>query len=370
MPDLNLANQLRSELDLAGYYPELVAGVIDIALADEPVVSYLVHPETTFDETEVFRHLTALVLTPSRLVVAHVDDGPGPDGRALRAGDDRVRAAARGPLRLPHPRRERPGACPRHAHPGAHRRGELGHRATASTSSPPTAATPSARPTTATPAPSPPTTLVIRVSAQAEGADAAQRRPRLRPRPLRRHGRRARPARDPRVPAAGHRRPAPACRHARARSTPSGSPPRSPRPPEQRRPRRPRPARGAQGLRRPRRRARLRMLAERGGHAPFLRALLPDARTLTQHLPVHHRGRPHGPGHRRAARRDRHARLLGARPRQRRRAEPAPLGQATAEPARVAAAPHPLRAARRAARRRGGAARSSASARRASSAPG
>ncbi|MFH5823040.1 DUF5998 family protein [Georgenia sp. AZ-5] len=81
MPDLNLADQLRSELDLAGYYPDLVAGVIDVALADERVVSYLVHPETTFDETEVFRHLTAVVLTPTRLVVAHVDDGPGPDGR-------------------------------------------------------------------------------------------------------------------------------------------------------------------------------------------------------------------------------------------------------------------------------------------------
>lgn len=76
MPDTNLASKLRSELDRAGYYPELVAGVIDIALADEPVVSYLVHPETTFDETEVFRHLTALVLTPARLIVAHVDDAP------------------------------------------------------------------------------------------------------------------------------------------------------------------------------------------------------------------------------------------------------------------------------------------------------
>ena len=81
MPDLNLAQKLRAELDLAGYYPDLVSGVLDIALADEPVESYLVHPETTFDEEEVFRHLTALVLTPSRLVFAHVDDGPGPDGR-------------------------------------------------------------------------------------------------------------------------------------------------------------------------------------------------------------------------------------------------------------------------------------------------
>ncbi|WP_127127562.1 DUF5998 family protein [Georgenia sp. SYP-B2076] len=81
MPDLNLAQKLRAELDLAGYYPDLVARVIDVALADEPVVSYLVHPETTFDEAEVFRHLTTLVLTPTRLVFAHVDDGPGPDGR-------------------------------------------------------------------------------------------------------------------------------------------------------------------------------------------------------------------------------------------------------------------------------------------------
>lgn len=80
MPDTNLASKLRTELDRAGYYPELVAGVIDVALADEPVVSYLVHPETTFDETEVFRHLTALVLTPARLIVAHVDDAPAGSG--------------------------------------------------------------------------------------------------------------------------------------------------------------------------------------------------------------------------------------------------------------------------------------------------
>jgi hypothetical protein len=77
----NLAKQLRADLDHAGYYPDVVAGAIDVALADEPVTSFLVHPETTFDETEVFRHLTALVLTPTRLVVAHVDDAPGPDGR-------------------------------------------------------------------------------------------------------------------------------------------------------------------------------------------------------------------------------------------------------------------------------------------------
>ena len=43
---------------------------------DEEVVAHLVHPETTFDAAEVRRHVTVLVLTPTRLVVAHVDDHP------------------------------------------------------------------------------------------------------------------------------------------------------------------------------------------------------------------------------------------------------------------------------------------------------
>jgi hypothetical protein len=68
--------ELRHDLHRAGYYPDLVADVLDVALADEPVVAHLVHPETTFDEAEVRRHVTVLVLTPSRLVVAHVDDHP------------------------------------------------------------------------------------------------------------------------------------------------------------------------------------------------------------------------------------------------------------------------------------------------------
>ncbi|MDM8085438.1 DUF5998 family protein [Cellulomonas cellasea] len=67
---------LRQDLHRAGYYPELVADVLDIAVADEPVVAHLVHPETTFDAAEVRRHVTVLVLTPTRLVVAHVDDHP------------------------------------------------------------------------------------------------------------------------------------------------------------------------------------------------------------------------------------------------------------------------------------------------------
>ena len=60
----------------ARYYPELVVDVLDVALADEEVVAHLVHPETTFDAAEVRRHVTVLVLTPTRLIVAHVDDHP------------------------------------------------------------------------------------------------------------------------------------------------------------------------------------------------------------------------------------------------------------------------------------------------------
>lgn len=68
--------ELRDDLHRAGYYPELVADVLDVALADEEVVAHLVHPETTFDAAEVRRHVTVLALTPTRLVVAHVDDHP------------------------------------------------------------------------------------------------------------------------------------------------------------------------------------------------------------------------------------------------------------------------------------------------------
>lgn len=67
---------LRGDLDRAGYYPALVADVLDVALAGEQVVSHLVQPETTFSSNEVRRHVTVLVLTPTRLVVAHVDDHP------------------------------------------------------------------------------------------------------------------------------------------------------------------------------------------------------------------------------------------------------------------------------------------------------
>jgi hypothetical protein len=72
----NRRDELTAQVYRAGYYPELVDDVLDVAIADEPVVAHLVQAETTFD-SEVRRHLTVLALTPTRLVTAHVDDHEG-----------------------------------------------------------------------------------------------------------------------------------------------------------------------------------------------------------------------------------------------------------------------------------------------------
>ena len=70
----DLPRGLRTEIERAGYYPSIVCDVIDVAVAGEEIRAYLVYPETTFDRDEVRRHVTVLVLTPTRLVVAHADD--------------------------------------------------------------------------------------------------------------------------------------------------------------------------------------------------------------------------------------------------------------------------------------------------------
>ena len=67
------------EIERGGYYPALVADVVGLSLAGEEVHDHLVHLETTFDTDEVRRHVTVMVLTATRLLVAHVDDHPGHD---------------------------------------------------------------------------------------------------------------------------------------------------------------------------------------------------------------------------------------------------------------------------------------------------
>jgi Family of unknown function (DUF5998) len=68
---------LRADIEASGYYPDVVAHAVFAAVAGEPVEAHLVHHEPTIDERdEVRRHVTVLVLTPSRLILAHTDEHP------------------------------------------------------------------------------------------------------------------------------------------------------------------------------------------------------------------------------------------------------------------------------------------------------
>jgi hypothetical protein len=72
---------LREDIQRSGYYPELVAEALTTALGGEEPRSYVVHHEATFDRDELRRHVTVLVLTPTRLIVGHVDEH-APEGAA------------------------------------------------------------------------------------------------------------------------------------------------------------------------------------------------------------------------------------------------------------------------------------------------
>ncbi len=77
--DYDRSVELRDAIDRTGYYPEVVADGVAAAVAGEPVVSFFVHHEPTFERDEVRRHLSVVVLTPSRLVLAHTDEHTGDD---------------------------------------------------------------------------------------------------------------------------------------------------------------------------------------------------------------------------------------------------------------------------------------------------
>ncbi|TAK69472.1 MAG: phosphodiesterase [Actinomycetota bacterium] len=74
-----LGEQLRTDIERSGYYPDLVSDSLGTALAQEPVTSYVVHHEATFDHDELRRHVTVLALTPTRLIVGHTDEHPADD---------------------------------------------------------------------------------------------------------------------------------------------------------------------------------------------------------------------------------------------------------------------------------------------------
>jgi hypothetical protein len=71
-----IRQELRADIESCGYFPSLVEDGVLLAVGDEPIENFLVHHEPTFDRDQIHRHLTVLVLTPTRLIVGHTDDHP------------------------------------------------------------------------------------------------------------------------------------------------------------------------------------------------------------------------------------------------------------------------------------------------------
>jgi hypothetical protein len=68
---------MQSAIERSGYYPGVVSDAVSAALGHEPVVSWVVTHDALFDPgMEVRRHMTVLVLTPTRLVYSHTDEHP------------------------------------------------------------------------------------------------------------------------------------------------------------------------------------------------------------------------------------------------------------------------------------------------------
>jgi len=168
--------RLRADVQRAGYYPDIVADVLDLALAGEDVTSHLVHVETMFDRAEVRRHVTVLVLTPSRLLVAHVDDLPGEDPDAAPSAAATTESVALRELRAV-------GVTHGVADPVSYRRGALASEVTLSLSwgavsrvelEPATCGDPNCDADHGYTGSFLPDDLVVRVSADAEGPAAVR----------------------------------------------------------------------------------------------------------------------------------------------------------------------------------------------------
>lgn len=81
----SLPAALRADIFGCGYFPQIVADATQLAIAGEGVLGHFVHHEATINHEEVGRHLSVVVLTPTRLIVNHTDDSalPGESPNAV-----------------------------------------------------------------------------------------------------------------------------------------------------------------------------------------------------------------------------------------------------------------------------------------------
>lgn len=73
-----LTRALRDAIVASGYFPEFIEATVARAVGGERIVGSVVHHEATFNNDAIHRHVTVLVLTPTRFIVNHTDDGEGP----------------------------------------------------------------------------------------------------------------------------------------------------------------------------------------------------------------------------------------------------------------------------------------------------
>lgn len=77
------ATNWRAQIERSGYYPGLVIDAVADHLGDELVEASMVHHETIFDpDMEMRRHITVLILTPTRLLICHTDEHPAVEANA------------------------------------------------------------------------------------------------------------------------------------------------------------------------------------------------------------------------------------------------------------------------------------------------
>lgn len=88
-----MSQTLDQAVAVAGYYPALASSVLKSAIGDEAVRAHFVHAETTFDDREVRRHMTVLVITDTRLLRVHMDDGAGHSGEGAHEASATVETA-------------------------------------------------------------------------------------------------------------------------------------------------------------------------------------------------------------------------------------------------------------------------------------
>lgn len=73
------AASLERDLRRTGYHPALIGSLAERMLGDEELRAHLVHCEAVLDPACVGRHVTVLLLTPTRFIAIHVDDHDGSD---------------------------------------------------------------------------------------------------------------------------------------------------------------------------------------------------------------------------------------------------------------------------------------------------